>query len=93
MDLINKTASAMNYAGKAYGPGKVIPMSDAHAAKPGVVAMIEAGQLEPALGKVAASEGLTVEQLKVELTAKGIEFEAGAKKAELAALLDAASVA
>jgi hypothetical protein len=39
----------------------------------------------------AAQKDRTVAQLKEELTAKGIEFEATAKKADLIALLDAAS--
>lgn len=39
------------------------------------------------------SEGLSYDQLKDALKAKGIEFQANAKKADLAALLDAAPVA
>lgn len=39
---------------------------------------------------VKPSEGLKVEELRAALTAKGIEIPDGAKKAELAALLDAA---
>lgn len=90
MDLINKTPSVVNYKGVSYGPGRTIPMSDADASKPGTVGMIAAGQLEPALGKKAPSDGLTVDQLKEALTAKGVEFAPDAKKAALAALLDAA---
>ena len=39
------------------------------------------------------SEGLSYDQLKDALKAKGIDFQANAKKADLAALLDAAPVA
>lgn len=39
---------------------------------------------------VKRSEGLSVDQLKAELTAAGIDFKASASKPELAALLDAA---
>jgi hypothetical protein len=39
------------------------------------------------------SEGLSYDQLKDALKAKGIDFQANAKKADLAALLDAAPAA
>ena len=42
--------------------------------------------------KVVASEGLTYDQLKEALKAKGIEFKANTSKVDLAALLDAAPV-
>ena len=91
MELINRTQAVIIYEGAVYGPGKVIPYTDEHAAGRDVTAMLEAGHLEPALGKKAPSEGLTVEQLKEALTAKGVEFKPDAKKAELAGLLDAAA--
>lgn len=90
MDLINRTQAVVIYDGVVYGPGKIIPYKDEHASGRDVVAMLESGQLEPALGKTNPSDGLTVEQLKKALDDKGVAYDAGAKKAELAALLDAA---
>lgn len=94
MDLINKTAGVMVYEGIAYGPGKAIPFTDEHAGGRDVVALLGAGQLEASMGGASGqpSKGLTVEQLKAALTEKNIEFDAGAKKDALAALLDASAV-
>lgn len=91
VNLRNKTASVVVYGGKAYGPGRVIPYSEKHAGGRDVVAMLGAGSLEADVtGKGNPSDGLTVEQLKGALTEKKVEFSDTAKKAELAALLDAA---
>lgn len=91
MELRNKTASVIVYKGRAYGPGQVIDYDDAHAEDKGVKGLIVSGGLEPTLGAKSPSDGLTVEQIKEALAAKGVEIPADAtKKAQLAALLDAA---
>lgn len=67
--------------------GKAVPASNEDAPP--------AGDSQPEAEKDApkASAGLNAQQLKDALQAKGIEAPGGAKKAELAALLDAAAAA
>lgn len=94
MDLTNKTAGVIVYEGRAYGPGKVIPYSDEHANGRDVVGLLGAGHLEASISGAVAepSKGLKVEELKAALDAKGIAYDANAKKDALAALLDASAV-
>lgn len=94
MNLRNKTAAVITYRGVAYGPGRSIPVSDEDTGKKDIALMLADGRLEAEIGEKAKgnpSDGLTVDQLKAALEEKGIAYEAGAKKAELANLLDASA--
>lgn len=95
MQLVNKTKAVVNYGGKIIPPGGSFTIAAEHAELPGVVAMLGAGTLEASIGGEKPeggkpSAGLNVEQLKAALTEKGAAFDPTAKKADLAALLDAA---
>lgn len=92
MFVKNNTISAMNHGGRAYGPGKTFEVSDSYAESREGKALLGSGSLEvsmtaPAKGK--PSDGLNVEELKAALVAANIPFDTAAKKAELAATLDA----
>lgn len=89
MDVINNTTGIMYYDGKSYAPGAVVPLNDGDENLPDIAALMESNALGVKLS-AKASEGLSVEQLKAALTAKAIAVPDGAKKADLAALLDAA---
>lgn len=91
MNVRNDTKSVITYAGKMYGPGRTIPLKDGDEKKRDIAAMIDSSQLSVSLGGDDAppSHGLNVEQLKALLTENHVPFEPNAKKAELAALVDA----
>lgn len=94
MRVTNKTRSVINYRGQAYGPNRSFDLDDTDAAKRGTAAQIAAGHLEVTVGgsDKKPSDGLNVEQLKQALIAAGVDFDANAKKVDLAALLDASAV-
>lgn len=89
MEVTNNTTGILFYDGKSYAPGAVVKLSDTDAQLPDIAAMLESGDLGVKLS-ARASEGLSVEQIKAALTAKGVAIPEGVKKADLAALLDAA---
>lgn len=70
--------------------GKAVVAADDDAAAP---AEATAPAPAPAPADKKASDGLNVQQLKDALQAKGLPIPEGAKKADLAALLDAAAAA
>lgn len=89
MEVTNKTLANMVYAGRSYGPGQSFTLADGDENKGDIAGMLGAGSLAVKLsGK--PSEGLTVDELKAALTVKRVDFPAGANKAALATLLDAA---
>jgi len=92
MKVTNATKAAINYAGRSYGPNASFEVAKGDEQKPGVVRMLGDGRLTVGLSAGAAkpSDGLTADDIKKALADKGIAFDATAKKADLAALLDAA---
>lgn len=96
MKAYNGTKAVINYAGRAYAPGAAIEIDDAHAKRRDIVRMLGDGRLtvrmaEPETAKAAPSAGLKVDDLKAELTKRGIAIPDGAKKEDLAKLLDDAA--
>lgn len=91
MQVRNDTKSVFNYAGKMYGPGRIITLADGDESKRDIAALMDSGALSVSMGGEDAppSQGLTVEQLKAVLTENHVQFDPGMKKAELAALVDA----
>lgn len=92
MFVTNNTTAVMNYGGKSYGPGRSFEMWDEHASRRGEKALLTSGALKVSLSAPTGkpSDGLTVDELKAALTARDVPFDTSAKKADLAALLDAA---
>ena len=91
MQVRNNTRSAIGYGGKVYGPGRTISLKDGDESKRDIAALIESEALAVSIGgeESAPSHGLTVEQLKAVLTENGVAYDDKAKKADLAALVDA----
>lgn len=87
----NDSKSVFNYAGRLYGPGRTIPLADGDEKKRDIAALMDASILSVSLGGDDAplSHGLNVEQLKALLTENHVAYDDKAKKAELAALVDA----
>lgn len=92
MFVTNKTLGVMNHGQKSYGPGRSFELTDEQAQLRSIKAMLASGALEVSLSKPAGkpSDGLTVEELRKALTERDVPFDAAAKKADLATLLDAA---
>lgn len=88
MEVTNKTVGVIFYAGNSYGPGQVLKLVEGDESKGDIAGMIGDGRLAVKLGD-KPSEGLTVEEIKAALTVKKVAIPEGAKKSELAALLDA----
>lgn len=94
MRVLNKTPAVINYGGFAYGPNKSFEIAAEDEEKRDIVALLGDGRLVPVMADEAPaakpSKGLNVEQIKQALVAKGVtDFDANAKKDDLAALLDA----
>ena len=93
MQVTNTTKGVVNYQGRIVAPGASFELDAEHTELPGVVAMLGSGALAPVMGKAEGgkpSDGMTKDQIAEALTAKGAAFDPAAKKADLAALLDAA---
>jgi len=83
-DQFQRLASSVAQIAELNGYAQALTISDvSQATSTGASTGSSGGQIQP-------SDGLTAEQIKEALRAKGIEFAPNAKKADLAALLDTA---
>lgn len=95
MDLFHRVASSIEQIAALNDHAKAITIADSEEdlLEDEPAAPAAAPQTAPFAGGAAApklSEGLSYDQIKEELKVREIEFSANAKKADLAALLDAA---